>query len=119
MKSFFIFTFNFGNRDQDGGNTMGMSLYSYDGYMFLASVKEVGFNWMNYQYNAEGNTFDYFVEKNIRSTFMKTIGCSSSWWLRTANSHLTTYFYYITNKAGITSNNAKVTHEIVFAFVIG
>ena len=45
-----------------------MSLYSYDGYMFLASVKEVGFNWMNYQYNVEGNTFDYFVEKNIRST---------------------------------------------------
>ena len=50
---------------------------------------------------------------------MKTIGCSSSWWLRTANLHLTTYFYYITNKAGIKSNNTKVTHEIVLAFVIG
>lgn len=53
-------TCNSGDLNADGTDDNGMSTYTTDAYMFLASSKEVELTLSGYQYDAEGSVFDYF-----------------------------------------------------------
>jgi hypothetical protein len=113
-------TCNSGHQDKNGGNTMGMSLYTHECYMFMMSAKELGVAWGSYQYSKEGNTFDYFTANKKRQDFSDLIGCDYAWWLRTAASNTSSSFYSTSVSANSYScSYATKMYSIVLAFVIG
>ena len=109
---------NSGDKDADGNDTNGMSVYTHDSYLFLASAKEVGINSSGYQYAAEGAKFDLFVDQTARANFATLANISATWWLRSASSTSTTYFFSV-NPSGSYNSNAFAAFVVVPAFVIG
>ena len=119
-------TCNSGDLAADGTDTNGMSTYTTDAYMFLASSKEVGFNFSGYQYAAEGSVFDYFSAgtNTARDNFAKLINltnASSYWWLRSASSKSSTSFLIVSENTNGGGSNivATATCVVAPAFVIG
>ena len=113
-------TCNSGDLNADGTDDNGMSTYTTDAYMFLASSKEVGLTFAGYQYAAEGAKFDLFVDQTARANFATLVNSPSSWWLRSAYSSQTSTFCIVftsgTATGTITANSAS---SVVPAFVIG
>ena len=115
-------TCNSGDKNADGTDDNGMSTYTTDVYMFLASLKEVGFNFSGYQYDAEGAVFDYFSAgtRAARASFATLANISSNWWVRSADSIGTFGFYNVSTAGGSGDYlNATYTYAVVPAFVIG
>ena len=116
-------TCNSGDLNADGIDDNGMSTYTTDAYMFLASSKEVGITFSGYQYAAEGSVFDYFSAgtSTVLSKFASSnvANISSVWWLRSATSNGNANFYSVNTGGGNNSNNAYNTCVVVPAFVIG
>ena len=106
------------------GNANYTATHTYTAHMFLASAKEVGCNvsgWIYPDgYNAEGTCFDLFTtDMASRTGFMSTANISSDWWLRSAYSDRTAYFYTVRNGGGSDWFAANSTRVVVPAFVIG
>lgn len=113
-------TCNSGYKDADGNDTNGMSTYTTDAHMFLASSKEVGFVLSGYKYAAEGTCFDLFTNDNSsRTGFMSTANISDIWWLRSASSGSTDGFYGVYTSGHFNFDNAPSADVVVPAFVIG
>ena len=114
-------TCNSGYVNAEGTVDYGMSTYTTDAYMFLASSKEVGFTFSGYQYAAEGSVFDYFSAgtSTVRANFKTLANISDTWWLRSAESPNTTYFHSVYTSGNHSSNLASNTCLVVPAFVIG
>ena len=118
-------TCNSGQYNASGTYDNGMSVYTHDCHLFLASVKEVGGSLPGYQYAAEGSVFDYFSagSSNVRAKFASSdvANISSSWWrLRSAGSNLHEGFYSVTTANGSCGNvNASDLYVVVPVFVIG
>ncbi len=115
-------TCNSGKLDKDGTDTNGMSTYTTDAYMFLASTKEVGCNFSGYQYDAEGTRFDLFVGQYDRrdfATLTNIFSVSYYWWLRSADSSYTGYFYMVNTGGHGSIEYAYNRYAVVPAFVIG
>ena len=112
-------TCNSGKTNADGTDDNGMSTYTTDAYMFLASAKEVRCTFSGYQYAAEGAKFDLFANQTARANFATLANISSSWWLRSANSGGTHYFYGVTTDGGNSNLGPKSRFAVVPAFVIG
>ena len=97
--------------------------HEYVAHMFLASSKEVGFNFSRYQYAAEGSIFDYFSAgtDTVRANFARSnvANISSNWWLRSACSALDETFYFVATNGNYGLNNANTSYVVVAAFVIG
>ena len=94
-------------------------------HLFLASYKEVGLTSSltgTYAdgYNAEGTCFDLFTDDNSsRTAFMSTANISDGWWLRSAYSTNTTYFYSVDKDGNSDIVKARNTSAVVPVFVIG
>ena len=114
-------TCNSGKFNADGTNDNGMSTYTTDAYMFLASSKEVGVTCSGHQYAAEGSVFDYFLEgtNTVRANFATLANISSNWWLRSAYSNSTAYFYAVYTSGYNSTYYAYYSYAVVPAFVIG
>ena len=112
-------TCNSGERNADGTNDNGMSVYTHDCHLFLASSKEVGFTFSGYQYAAEGAKFDLFVDQTARANFATLANISYTWWLRSAASTTTNCFCIVTTSGAGNTAFAYITYEVVPAFVIG
>ena len=113
-------TCNSGDLAADGTDTNGMSTYTTDVYMFLASSNEVGFSIAGYQYAAEGTCFDLFTyDASSRTGFISTANISSSWWLRSAYSTNTSAFCSVSTGGSNYGYHATSTYAVVPAFVIG
>ena len=112
-------TCNSGDLNADGTDDNGMSTYTTDAYMFLASSKEVGFTFSGYQYAAEGAKFDLFVDQTARANFATLANISSYWWLRSANSYNATAFCSVAAGGSGSNRDAYNTYAVVPAFVIG
>lgn len=116
-------TCNSGQRNAAGAGDNGMSVYTHDCHLFLASSKEVGFSLSDYQYAAEGLVFDYFsagtdtVRVKFASSDMANI--SSTWWMRSAHSGYSNRFYIVNTVGGSNYNVASYANVVVPAFVIG
>ena len=97
--------------------------HEYRSHMFLASVKEVGFDvsgWSNEKgCMAEGTCFDLFTTSMAsRTGFMNTANISHAWWLRSATSQ-SDFFYRINAYGDYQTNSAENTYGVVPVFVIG
>ena len=104
----------------NGNDNNGISTYTLDAYMFLASAKEVRLNFAGYQYASEGVCFDYFVSgQPMRVNLMNTVGLSSRWWLRTAYSENFLSFYLIPENGYDGVDGAAVEYSIMLCFVVG
>ena len=112
-------TCNSGALNADGTNDNGMSTYTTDAYMFLASSKEVGFTFSGYQYAAEGAKFDLFVDKTARANFATLANIFSFWWLRSASSGNGNNFCIVVTGGSNSNYQASHTYAVVPAFVIG
>ena len=112
-------TCNSGDLNADGTDDNGMSTYTTDAYLFLASSKEVGFTISGYQYAAEGAKFDLFVDQTARANFATLANISSNWWLRSAESDGTKFFCTVTAKGNNNGYNPSYSCAVVPAFVIG
>ena len=114
-------TCNSGDINADGIDDNGMSVYTHDCHLFLASAKEYGSAWKDYQYDAEGAVFDYFSATNysVRSNFATLANVSTScWWTRSAWSQVHSNFIMIT-LYGSQNQKAYSINAVVPAFVIG
>ena len=112
-------TCNSGALNADGTNDNGMSTYTTDAYMFLASSKEVGFTFSGYQYAAEGAKFDLFVDQTARANFATLANIFSFWWLRSASSGNGNNFCIVVTGGSNSNYQASHTYAVVPAFVIG
>ena len=112
-------TCNSGDLNKDGTDDNGMSTYTTDAYMFLASSKEVGFTFSGYQYAAEGAKFDLFVDRTARANFATLANISSDWWLRSAHTNSTSIFYAVNTGGNNSYTAAAFPRVVVPAFVIG
>jgi hypothetical protein len=117
-------TCNSGNRNKNGIDDNGMSVYTHNCHLFLSSAKEVGFNtsgWSSNRYDAEGTCFDLFTtDDSSRTGFMSTAHMSSSvWWLRSAGSYSYNSFSVVNTNGLYDAYRAKMSSVVVPAFVIG
>ena len=112
-------TCNSGEVNAEGINDNGMSVYTIEAYMFLASLREVGYTMSGYQYAAEGAKFDLFVDQTSRANFATLANISSYWWSRSANSSWTESFYQVAAGGNVANYDAVGTYVVVPAFVIG
>jgi hypothetical protein len=114
-------TCNSGKFNAAGIDDNGVSTYTTDAYMFLASAKEVGMSVYGSQYDAEGSVFDYFSAgtSTVFPNFTTLINTSNAWWLRSAASDNAYFFYIGSVLGGTVANNARAALEVVPAFVIG
>ena len=114
-------TCNSGDKAADGTDDNGMSKYTHECHLFLASYKEVGYTVSGgYQFAAEGTCFDLFTSDNSsRKGFMSTANISSAWWLRSAFSYSAYSFYFVSPTGNNNGNSANMTRVVVPAFVIG
>ena len=91
--------------------------------LFLPSLREVsGTKSYNETYNpylnAEGSTFDWFVNADTETANRTTIS-SSLWWLRSAYSYGNSSFCSVHSRGLLESHLANVSNAVVPAFVIG
>ena len=116
-------TCNSGKINADDIEDNGMSTYTTEAYMFLASLKEVGIDTSGYQYAAEGSAFDYFSAgtQTVRKNFAILTNIPSTWrWcLRSAYSTYGTTFYSVYYAGNYESTPASYLGMVVPAFVIG
>ena len=106
------------------GKANKTATHTYTAHMFLASLKEVGFNLSELRYpdgyNAEGTCFDLFTtDDSSRAGFMSTANISYYWWLRSAISTSTSNFYTVLTTGINYGNPAHSAIAVVPAFVIG
>ena len=93
--------------------------------LFLASVREVGFDtseWQNnsYGFNFEGQCFDLFdTTATSRTDFMKKANIDSSWWLRSSHASADVFFEQIMVNGSCITIRANEVDTIVPCFVIG
>ena len=116
-------TCNSGDLNKDGIDDNGMSTYTTDAYLFLPSAKEVGITISRYQYDAEGQAFDYF---SVGTTTVRAIFASSDmanienyWWVRSAESSKTSSFYSVRTNGSSGPYYVANAYDVVPAFVIG
>ena len=113
-------TCNSGKNDMNGNDTNGMSVYTHDCHLFLASSKEVGYSFSDYQYAYEGPCFDLFTtDDSSRRGFISTANISSGWWLRSAPSAYTYAFFYVPTGGYNRGDGAAYIYGVVPTFVIG
>jgi hypothetical protein len=116
-------TCNSGKINADDIEDNGMSTYTTEAYMFLASLKEVGIDVSGYQYAAEGSAFDYFSTgtQTVRKNFaiLTNIPSTWRWWLRSADSPYAFTFYSVYYAGNYESTPASYLGMVVPAFVIG
>jgi hypothetical protein len=107
----------------DGG-TRPTATHEYTAHMFLASVREVGFDVSGWTkpdgYMAEGTCFDLFTTADSsRTGFMSKANISSYWWLRSANTAYDQTFWAVYTSGVSTISGSQGECVVVPAFVIG
>ena len=115
-------TCNSGELDANGTNTNGMSIYTTEVHMFLASAKELGMDvsTSGYTYDKEGTRFDLFTDSSSRKTFMNSVGLNNLWWTRTSVSNNGNAACVVhNNDGGFYSIATNGSAFIVPCFVIG
>ena len=113
-------TCNSGNDNANDVWDKGMSKYTAEVSMFLASAKEVGVTIDGYQYDAEGNKFDLFTTDNSsRAALKDLLNMDDAWWLRSANSAQGGTFHCVLGSGKVDFMSANWKYYIIPAFVIG
>ena len=90
-------------------------LHDYTTYTFNVSAKELGLAPDGYEYDNEGETFEYFKTGNLIGML------TSSWgfWLRTANSSTSGNYFCIDEELNLYSALSNDGYNALIAFVIG
>lgn len=99
------------------------NVYLYNRCLFVLAFFNVGITSSRYQYDAEGQAFDYF---SVGTTTVRTIFASSDmanienyWWVRSAESSKTSSFYSVRTNVSSGPYYVANAYDVVPAFVIG
>ena len=95
--------------------------------LYLLAPKEIYSDWSNQYDKARDKTrqLDYYKIKGVTTSSKdgaikkNSEGIAEWWWLRSASSYTSNYFYFINDSGGCDSHDAYVTNGVSPAFRIG